>query len=438
MTIKKKEEFFVGIDIALEKHQYQISKNRNQILGKGVFNNCKKDVKQFVKKMENIGSKESIIIGIEATNTYHICLQKYLVSCGYKVIVINPLRTSAYKQIDDFGNKTDAIDANGICQFLIDGKHKKIKQMKNKYLKLRELCRCWQKLQCDLTRTSVRLQTRLNIINPEFTKYFSVNLCKSGIYLLEEYETPEKLGKVNVEELEEVLNKIAHNFGKKDTAKNIIDLAKNSFGVKDDIDGYLRFIHYHLESYKVLSSSVAKIKKEIRSEAKQDYCKREIDIISSMRGIGIEIAAGILSEIGDIDSFDKKSSLIRFAGMIALRKQSGNVEGNSRMSKQGSSYLRNYLHQAVMGAKLHSPAFAAVYANKCMNVKDLDPYSKRVARAKVKGNLARRILEIVWINLKKDRLFDEEIAFRSIKIDDFVRETIAVQFKQQLAVSSRL
>lgn len=86
-----------------------------------------------------------------------------------------------------------------------------------------------------------------------------------------------------------------------------------------------------------------------------------------------------------------------------------------------------------MGAKLHSATFAAVYANRCMKIKDLDYESKRVAKAKIRGNLARRILEQVYTALKKDRDFNDKIAFDSIQIDDFIRETISVQFKKQLA-----
>ncbi len=431
-----KADVVVGIDCALEKHQYHISTKDGVVLSKGQVRNVRKDAKRLVKKLESVTQKKNVIIGMEATNNYHICMQKYLVSNGYRVVVINPLKTSAYKQIDDYGNKTDPIDAKGICMFLIDGKHKNIKQMKQKYLKLRELCRCWQKLQGDMTRVALRLHSRMVIINPEFTQYFTGNFCDSAIFILEKYPTPDDIAIANVDKLQEELDKIAHGFGKKDTASKIIDLAKESFGVKEDIEGYLRYVQYHIEEYKFLKKKVQQIKREIRKEAKKDYCRREIEVINSIRGISIELSAGILSELGDIKNFEKISSIVRFAGMIVLKKQSGKVDGYSRMSKMGSKYLRCYLHQAGMGAKLHSAAFAAIYANRNMKIKDLDPQSKKVAKAKIRGCLARRILESVAICLMKDRMFNDKIAFDSIQIDDFVRETIAVQFKRQLAVQS--
>lgn len=407
-----------GIDCALEKHQYQLASATGAVLAKGSIANSLAGGELLCKQLERHAAKDNVIIGIEATNTYHLCLQHFLAGKGYKVIVINPMKTSAYTKIDDYGNKTDAIDANGICSFLLDGKHRTIKQMNQKYLKLRELCRCLTKLQADLVRTALRLHSRLLVINPEFTQYFSETFSDSGLYILEKYPTPLQLAEAKEDELQQALDKIANGFGKPDTAQRIIGLAIESFGVTADTEGYLRYIQHHLDAYRFLREKVREIKKEIRAEARKEYCCKEIETISSIRGVGTEIAAGILAELGDIRNFSKVSSIVRFAGMIVLRHSSGKTEGTSRMSKQGSRYLRCYLHQAAMGAKLHSVTFAAIYAQRNMKIKDLDPQSKKIARAKVRGCLARRMLETIALCLMKGRKFNDKIAFDAIELDD--------------------
>lgn len=422
----------VGLDIAMEKHLYRVC-DTDTIYSKGVIQNSTVGGKKLLSKIKESAKGREVIIGMEATNTYHICLQHFLQKNGQKVVVINPLKTSAYSKIDDFGNKTDPIDAKGICNFLLDGKHKNIKQLNQKYLKLRELCRCWLKLQGDMTRVALRLRSRMIIINPEFGQYFQKPLCESGLWLLDNYLVPSRIAELNVEELQKKLDKIANGFGKKDTAQRIINLAKNSFGVKEDIDGYLRYIQYHLEEFKFLREKVMEIKREIRRETEKDYYKQDLQYISAIRGIGVEVAAGILSELGDFDNFEKRSSIVRFAGLTVLRKQSGKTEGKARMSKQGSSYLRAFLYQAAMGTKLHSATFAAVYANRKLKVKDLNPQDKKIANARALANIARRVLETIYTCEKKKRLFNDKIAFDSLQLDDYVRETIAVQFKQQLA-----
>lgn len=422
----------VGIDIAMETHQYQIS-DTEKVFSKGKIENSIVGGNKLLTKIREAAKGKEVIVGMEATNNYHLCLQHFLEKNGLKVVVINPLKTSAYKNIDDFGNKTDPIDAKGICNFLLDGKHKNIKKPRQKYHLLKELCRCWQKLQGDLTGAVLRLRSRLIIINPEFEQYFQQLHCPSGLYIMEKYLLPANLEQLNVEKLQLELDQIAGVLGKKDTAQRIVQLAKESFGIRENIDGYIRYVQYHLDEVKFLRQQVLNIKREIRKEARKEEIKKELQYISSIKGIGLEIAAGILAEIGTFDNFEKVSSIVRFAGLTVLQKQSGKSEGRGRMSKQGSTYLRCFLYQAAMGTKLHSATFAAVYANRKLILKDLPVLDKKIGKAKALANIARRILETVYICAKKKRLFNDKIAFDTLKLDDFVRETIAVQFKQQLA-----
>jgi transposase len=115
----KEKNVMTGIDCSMDKHQYQVS-TKEEVLMKGVIKNSKKSAKDFVKKLQKVSKTEEVIIGMESTNTYHLCLKNYLVGRGYEVIVINPLKTSAYNKIDDFGNKTDPIDANCKIKVKID------------------------------------------------------------------------------------------------------------------------------------------------------------------------------------------------------------------------------------------------------------------------------------------------------------------------------
>lgn len=418
-----------GIDIGMETHQYQIS-SAEKVFSRGKIPNSREGGNRLLAKIKEAGGAE--IVGMEATNTYHLCLEHFLESNGLKTVVINPLKTSAYKDVDDYGNKSDPIDANGICQFLLDGKHKNIKRPEQRYLLLRELCRCWLHLQGDLTGAVLRLRSRLIVINPEFEQYFQQLHCLSGLFVMEKYLLPEVIEDLEVAILQQELDKIAGVLGKKDTAQRIVSLAKESFGIRENIDGYVRYVQYHLDEVKFLREKVLKIKKEIRTEAKKPEVMKELQYINSVRGIGLEVSAGLLAELGTFDNFEKVSSIVRFAGLTVLQKQSGKSEGRGRMSKQGSKYLRCFLYMAAMGTKLHSATFAAVYANRNLQTKDLSPLDRKVAKAKALANIARRILETVFVCAKKKRLFNDKIAFDSVKLDDFVRETIAVQFKLQL------
>ena len=420
----------VGIDSALENHKYCVKSEDSKIITRGIVYNTNNSVNKFISKLHEIENKhEKVIIGIEPTNTYHINLTKHLKE-DFEVIVINPLRTAKYNKIDNDGIKTDPIDAEGIADFLIDGRHKKVMPFNQKYPLLKELCRSWTILKKDQTRIAARIHSRLVIVNPEFSSYFCDPLSPSGIYILENFETPEELAIVDVEKLQTKLNKVAGHFGKKDKARKIVELAKDSFGMKEDVEGYVRYIQSQLHMYKSYDVEIRTIKKMIREECKKDYCKHEIDLMSSVKGVSRELAAGILSELGDVNNFAKRSSVWRFAGLITTSKESGNMSRKKKLTKKGSKYLRKYLYNSIMTAKLHTKTFAAWYANKMLKVREIDKQQKKEYRAKYKGALSRRMLDTLFLCLKYDRMFDDDIAFENLELMDEVRELIRIQNKK--------
>ena len=80
--------------------------------------------------------------------------------------------------------------------------------------------------------------------------------------------------------------------------------------------------------------------------------------LATIPGIGTTLGATILSEIGDINRFEKPKQLIAFAGMDPSVKQSGNFVGTeSHMSKRGSPFLRRAVWLAAVVAVSHDPLF---------------------------------------------------------------------------------
>ena len=70
----------------------------------------------------------------------------------------------------------------------------------------------------------------------------------------------------------------------------------------------------------------------------------EFDTVLAMHGVGKTLAPQLISEIGDVRRFEKKSSLVCFAGVEPPENSSGNFVQKSRsMSKQGSPSLRKTL-----------------------------------------------------------------------------------------------
>jgi len=74
----------------------------------------------------------------------------------------------------------------------------------------------------------------------------------------------------------------------------------------------------------------------------------EYRYISSIDGIGPNLAARIIAEIGDIEEFKSREALVAYAGLDPHIYQSGDQDGKHlKISKKGNKYLRCLLFLAV-------------------------------------------------------------------------------------------
>ncbi len=69
----------------------------------------------------------------------------------------------------------------------------------------------------------------------------------------------------------------------------------------------------------------------------------DIEIITSISGIGNTMASAFLAEVGDYRLFPSYKHLVAFAGLDPSIHQSGKFEGASRISKRGNHHLRHLI-----------------------------------------------------------------------------------------------
>ena len=87
----------------------------------------------------------------------------------------------------------------------------------------------------------------------------------------------------------------------------------------------------------------------------------EFPVVLAFRGVGKILAPQLISEIGDVRRFIKKSSLVAFAGLEPENNQSGTYQGKTPISKKGSPHLRKALFQVMDCLLKHSPIDDPVY-----------------------------------------------------------------------------
>jgi transposase len=122
---------------------------------------------------------------------------------------------------------------------------------------------------------------------------------------------------------------------------------------------------------------------------------QEPEHLTTIKGIGLVLAATLLAEIGDIHRFSSLESLVAYAGIDPGVFESGEFTGRKQhMSKRGSPYLRRALWLAAHSSRQWNTDLDAYFQRKLVEGK---PY--KVAM----GALCRKLLARVYVVLKENR-----------------------------------
>jgi transposase len=130
----------------------------------------------------------------------------------------------------------------------------------------------------------------------------------------------------------------------------------------------------------------------------------EYEVVLDMNSVGKTTASQLISELGEINKFPKRSSLARFAGIEPPENQSGTYCRNSRkISKQGSPHLRKILFTIML----------AIIQNKNPD----DPIYQFISRKKAEGKPykvrmiagANKFLRMYYAKVKE--IYDENLVF---------------------------
>lgn len=79
--------------------------------------------------------------------------------------------------------------------------------------------------------------------------------------------------------------------------------------------------------------------------------KADLDLLTSIPGVGLITAATVLGELGDLRRFTRARALSAFVGLSPRQRQSGSsVHGRTRMSKKGNPRVRSMLYMATLAA----------------------------------------------------------------------------------------
>ena len=353
---------FVGIDVAKDKHDCFIINSEGEILA-DVFTiaNSKEGFEQLLYTIKTCtGFGEKTKVGLEATGHYSYNLLGFLLDNGLPTYVINPLHTNLYrKSLSLRKTKTDKVDARTIASMLMsDVSLKPYTNIAYHNSELKSLTR----YRFDKVKERAALKssvTRLvNILFPELEKLLPTLHTASSYALLSESPSAKHIAEVHLTHLTNLLHNASHGHYNRDKAIQIREAARNSIGTY--MPAKALELKHTIKLIKEFDAEIEEIEDEIKT-----IMDKINSPITTIPGIGINMAAMIIAEIGDFNNFDSPDKILAFAGLSPSTYQSGQLNNcYAHMEKRGSRYLRYALFNVTKYVCNWCPVFSDYLAKK--------------------------------------------------------------------------
>lgn len=392
----------VGVDVASSKHDVAIMRDDGTIIKENLtIPNKEVGYKKLLEQIENakkLYPDDDVRIGLESTGVYSVALTEFLARIYQdSVILINPILTSMFQlSIQVHYAKTDKKDALGICKFL--SKNQDIRpytQVSYHTKQLRYYYRERIKLNKRINQDINRLKGIIHITFPEFLSKKHETLGKFELEFLSRYPSAYSLKKKKANALAKEISKVKNIKVTAEKAQALITLANSSIA---SCEGEYDF------SVKQIVQRIKLYKKQIKEidEALVFIVKKEYPYLLTIPGVGAVSIAGIVGEIGNVNNYHGSDSIVALAGLNPIVYESGNYKApHTRISKKGSSYLRNAFFLATQSMYLHKVNPIYDYVNK----KRAEGKKKTCAL----NHGARKLCGIFFSMLKNKQEFQSEV-----------------------------
>ena len=383
---------YVGIDIAKRTHYASVMNSDGEILAEPFpFTN---DLAGFQKLLSCIGSfpKEQLLIGMESTAHYAENLTCFLFSRDFQVCIINPIQTASLRKSNIRKTKTDSVDTFLIIKALSLHDYRRFSKRDYDSLQLKNLCRFRQKLMKARTKVKIQLVSYVDLIFPELQYLFKSGIHTKSCYaLLKTESNPDRIAKMHLTRLSNLLKKTSKGHYTKNHAIALKELASQSVGIKDDTLSLQ--ILQSIEQIEMYTQQISKVEASIC-----EIMDHMDSVIKTIPGIGSLNGAMIIGEIGDISRFEKPCQLLAYAGLDPSVYQSGKfTAARTRMSKRGSKLLRYALINAAWQLTLHNETFKAYYDLKV---------SQGRRHYNALGHVAHKLVRVIHKMMTDNRVFD--------------------------------
>ncbi len=263
----------------------------------------------------------------------------------------------AKNQRENMQASTDRLDLLGICKMLLNCRGNCSPAQSGVYLNLRILVRQRRKLVRMKTGVKNRIHTIVDQLFPNFlneNKSGIQSFSKASLLLMEDRFSVHQIQRRRQPALVKLLTRMSLSQPEKSAEKLLHHAAQVLRPPDKNIDTLQISLTHEIRLFKCLKENIQHLENRIAANLAQTQGA----FLTSIKGIGIILAAGVCAEIGDPDKQKSLNNLVSYAGIIPRVKQTGGVQGKTKIKKVGkrcNRILKDYVVQSACHIGIHGP-----------------------------------------------------------------------------------
>lgn len=391
-----------GIDVSSRKSNVCIMVNGQKVNDYAISN----DTGGFNQLLDDLKQVTNPQIIFEATGVYSRRLQAFLDMHELRYVMMNPLEAKRKTKDNLHQNKTDKLDALYLAKLQSEHPQRLAYVQSEEYQELMANNRIYEQASHDLITNKNRLHKAIQLTFPEIEHLMADPRGKNYWSIVLRFPHPDIVLETKKADIIDFLKSLS-GIGEKranDIMQSLIRLAKVACpAVKKD--------SAHVRGLKMAINNILSAEEECQT-ALQEMAKlapkRDLEILTSIPGIGENTALRIISELGDIRRFNNPNQLNAFVGVDPQVYESGNLTAHLSISKRGTAIGRKVLYLAInqiqSAKKAGNPCHIADYYEKRKRS------SETVSHKKAAIASIHKLLRTIFALIKNDQLYNYDVA----------------------------
>ena len=307
--------------------------------------------------LARLGAPATVLVVCEATGHYWQNVVAHLWAGGWRVAVVNALRTSRYAAEDLVRTKTDPADALLLAQYGREKRPAPTPVGDEATRELTELVRLRARLAQDFADRVRQLHRAVDLTFPEFTRHVRTLDSELAAGVLARHPTARALAQAAPGKLARLVYDGRHKVGD-ELARALVAAAKASVGAHHG-EAYARQVRYACEDLTTLRARLRELEGELRGLVERHAVGQHLVTIP---GVGPITAACVLAEVGDFARSPDAATLASYAGLVpALRHSGKRTPLRAGLYPVGNARLRRGLYMATPRAVRCNPWLRAFY-----------------------------------------------------------------------------